>query len=51
MMGDNRDRSSDSRVWGFVKREELLGRMQFVYFSWDSVAGRLRWDRVGLPVD
>ena len=51
MMGDNRDRSSDSRVWGFVMREELLGRMQFVYFSWDSAKHRMRWDRIGAAVN
>jgi signal peptidase I len=38
MMGDNRDRSSDSRAWGFVGRDALQGRMQFVYFSWDNAA-------------
>lgn len=38
MMGDNRDRSMDSRVWGFVKRDALIGRMVYVYFSWDQVA-------------
>lgn len=38
MMGDNRDRSSDSRVWGFVARDALIGRMAYVYFSWDSDA-------------
>ncbi|HEY8278408.1 MAG TPA: signal peptidase I [Bdellovibrionota bacterium] len=36
MMGDNRDRSSDSRVWGFVKREQVIGRMVYIYFSWDK---------------
>ncbi len=38
MMGDNRDRSSDSRVWGFVSRKEIIGRMVYVYFSWDKNA-------------
>jgi signal peptidase I len=51
MMGDNRDRSSDSRAWGFVRRDQLLGRMNFVYFSWDSAASWLRTDRFGLKVN
>jgi len=51
MMGDNRDRSSDGRAWGFVRRDQLLGRMTFVYFSWDSAKGWLRNDRFGLKVN
>ncbi len=51
MVGDNRDRSSDSRVWGFVKRKELLARMAFVYFSRDPVTGKIRWDRIGAAVN
>lgn len=51
MMGDNRERSSDSRFWGFVPRKNLLGRMTFVYFSWDAKAGGLRGDRFGLKVE
>lgn len=51
MMGDNRERSSDSRFWGFVPRKNLLGRMNFVYFSWDTKAGGLRRDRFGLHVE
>lgn len=50
MMGDNRDRSNDSRFWGFVKKDAIVGRMAYVYFSWDSVVGALRKDRIGLLV-
>lgn len=35
MMGDNRDRSLDSRYWGFVPRENIIGRPLFVYWSFD----------------
>jgi signal peptidase I len=36
VMGDNRHRSLDSRFWGFVPRENILGRPLFVYWSIDS---------------
>ncbi|GBF50568.1 signal peptidase I [Leptospira ryugenii] len=35
VMGDNRDDSSDSRVWGFVPREDILGKALILYFSID----------------
>lgn len=36
VMGDNRDHSLDSRFWGFVPRENIIGRPLFVYWSFDQ---------------
>jgi signal peptidase I len=51
VMGDNRDRSLDSRFWGFVKQDLLVGRALILYFSWDANAEDLphyvRWLRIG----
>jgi signal peptidase I len=38
VMGDSRDNSEDSRVWGFVPRELIVGRAMFVYWSCDRFA-------------
>ncbi|MDE3058867.1 MAG: signal peptidase I [Bacteroidota bacterium] len=35
-MGDNRDNSLDSRYWGFVPEENVVGTPMFVYWSWDE---------------
>ena len=35
-MGDNRDVSFDSRYWGFIPRENIIGRPMFVYWSFDT---------------
>jgi signal peptidase I len=50
-LGDNRERSSDSRVWGFVPRELILARMNYIFFSWDTEEKRVRRERVGQPVN
>lgn len=38
VMGDSRDNSEDSRFWGFVPREVIIGRAMFVYWSCDRAA-------------
>jgi len=36
VMGDNRDHSLDSRFWGFVPRQNIIGRPLFVYWSFEA---------------
>ncbi|GAB5518446.1 MAG: signal peptidase I [Rhodothermales bacterium] len=49
-MGDNRDASEDSRSWGFVPKDHIVGKAVFVYFSWDATTDRMRGDRFLLRV-
>ena len=46
-MGDNRDNSNDSRYFGALPEELLLGRVIGLYWSWSPDSLRVRWERVG----
>ena len=49
MMGDNSDNSNDSRFWGFVPYENILGKAFILYWSWNSEAmllQKVRWGRL-----
>lgn len=55
MMGDNRDNSLDSRMWGLVPRENVVGEAFMIYWSWNPkipfsdffrLMSTVRWDRI-----
>lgn len=56
MMGDNRNDSYDSRHWGFLSEDNIIGKALFVYWSWDQQlpsgsfidkAKSIKWTRIG----
>ena len=51
MMGDNRDRSYDSRFWGFVKSDKVKGLAFIKYWSWDNEHFWVRWRSIGKLID
>jgi len=51
VMGDNRDRSYDSRFWRFVDRSAIKGLAFIKYWSWDSEKFMPRWGRIGRMIE
>jgi len=46
MMGDNRHSSADSRFWGLVPEDHIIGKPRLIWLSMDKEYGKIRWNRM-----
>ena len=51
MMGDNRHGSLDSRFWGFVPEDHIVGKAAYIWLSVDPAGGGIRWDRMFTSIE
>jgi signal peptidase I len=50
VMGDFRDNSQDSRIWGLVSKDQIIGKAVLIWMSWDNNNSDIRWNRIGKSI-